>query len=76
MATTTQETHDTFKCLIQKITTIAAGMLQIVDEKRDLIDKIEAIIAATYEMSALRPNPQWIVDEHQATLMAVLHLDL
>jgi hypothetical protein len=55
---------------------ITAGMLHIADEQRDLIYKIEAITAATYEMPARRLDPQRVVDEHQATLMSVLHLDL
>jgi hypothetical protein len=76
MATTTQETHDTFRFLIQKMTTIAAGLLQIADEQRDLIDKIQAITATTYEMPTLRPYPQRAVNEQHATLMPALHQDL
>jgi hypothetical protein len=76
MATTTQETHNTFKSLIQKMTTIAAGLLQITDEQRDLIYRIEAITTATYEMPALHPDPQLVIDEQQVTLMPALHLDL
>jgi hypothetical protein len=59
-----------------KMTTIAVGLLQIADEQRDLIYKIEAITAVMYEMLALRPDPQRVVDEQHATLMPVLHPDL
>jgi hypothetical protein len=46
IATTTQETHDTFRSLIHMMTTIDPGLLQITDEQRDLIYKIEAITVA------------------------------
>jgi hypothetical protein len=63
MATTMQETHDAFRSLIHKMTTIIVGLLQIADEQQDLIYKIEDITSVTYEMPALCLDPHRIIDE-------------
>jgi hypothetical protein len=47
-------------------------LLQIADKQQDLIYKIEAITIATYEMPALRPDSQRVIDEQEAMLMPAL----
>jgi hypothetical protein len=55
MATTTQETHDALRSLIQKVTTMVADLQMINDEQQDLIYTIE--VMANIRSVSVPPSP-------------------
>jgi hypothetical protein len=55
MATTTQETHDALRSLIQKVATMVADLQTINDEQQDLIYKIE--VMANIRSVSVPPSP-------------------
>jgi hypothetical protein len=79
MATIMQETHDALRSIVQKMTTIAVDLLQIINRQQDLIYKMEVIAAVLHEMPMLHPDLQRIVDEQHPISMdglPALHLNL
>jgi hypothetical protein len=58
-----QHRHNMLGTIIDKLTTIVTALQSIATEQQELIYKIEAMTAATYEMPALHPNLPWVIDE-------------
>jgi hypothetical protein len=56
--------------IIDKLTTIVTALQSVATEQQELIYKIEAMTAATYEIPALHPNLPWVIDEQHATLIS------